>query len=85
MLARSVQLRPLAATGLRTMASHSFVPFEWSDALNLDSRLTEEERMVRDSAYDYCQEQLQPRIVQAWRHEEFDREIMTEMGALGMP
>jgi len=66
------------------MASHSFVPFEWSDALNLDSRLTEEERMVRDSAYDYCQEQLQPRIVQAWRHEEFDREIMTEMGALGM-
>jgi len=88
LLVMSVALRScaarLGAVSRRTMASKAFVPFEWSDALNLDSRLTEEERMVRDSAYDYCQEQLQPRIVQAWRHEEFDREIMTEMGSLGM-
>ncbi|HEY8352452.1 MAG TPA: acyl-CoA dehydrogenase, partial [Sphingomonadales bacterium] len=46
--------------------------------------LTEEERMVRDSARDYCQENLMPRVLEAHRHERFDREIMTEMGSLGL-
>jgi glutaryl-CoA dehydrogenase len=74
-----------AALGaVRPYSSKPFVEFDWKDALNLESQLTEDERMVRDTAYDYCQEQLQPRIVQDWRHEKFDREIMTEMGALGM-
>lgn len=58
--------------------------FDWRDPLLLDSQLTEEERMIRDAARAYCQEQLMPRILQANRHEKFDPAIMTEMGALGL-
>ena len=57
--------------------------FQWDDALRLDLLLTDEERMVRDSARAYCQEKLQPRVLMANRNETFDRDIMTEMGALG--
>jgi glutaryl-CoA dehydrogenase len=57
--------------------------FDWADPLLLDEALTEEERMVRDSARAYCQENLLPRVLEAHRHERFDREIMNEMGALG--
>ena len=57
--------------------------FVWDDALLLDEQLTEDERMVRDSARAYCQEKLFPRVLEANRHERFDREIMNEMGALG--
>jgi glutaryl-CoA dehydrogenase len=57
--------------------------FDWADPLLLDEALTEEERMVRDSARAYCQEKLLPRVVEANRHERFHREIMNEMGALG--
>ena len=58
--------------------------FNWEDPFDLDGMLTEEERMVRDSARDYCQENLMPRVLEAHRHERFDREIMTEMGSLGL-
>src|SRR6478609_10180537 len=57
--------------------------FDWADPLLLDEALSEEERMVRDSAHAYCQENLFPRVLEANRHERFDREIMDEMGALG--
>jgi glutaryl-CoA dehydrogenase len=57
--------------------------FKWDDALLLEDQLTEEERMVRDSARGYAQASLMPRIVQANRHEKFDRAIITEMGELG--
>jgi glutaryl-CoA dehydrogenase len=57
--------------------------FDWADPLLLDEALTEEERMVRDSARAYCQEKLLPRVLKANRHERFDREIMNEIGALG--
>jgi glutaryl-CoA dehydrogenase len=57
--------------------------FDWADPLLLEEALTEEERMVRDSARAYCQEKLMPRVIAANRHERFDREIMNEMGALG--
>jgi glutaryl-CoA dehydrogenase len=57
--------------------------FDWADPLRLVEALSEEERMVRDSAHDYCQEKLFPRVLEANRHERFDREIMNEMGALG--
>jgi len=57
--------------------------FEWTDPLLIDELLTEDERMVRDSAHAYCQEKLFPRVLEANRHERFDREIMNEMGALG--
>ena len=57
--------------------------FQWEDPLQLEEQLTDEERMVRDAARDYCQEKLQPRILEANRKERFDREIMNEMGRLG--
>ncbi|TDJ20579.1 MAG: acyl-CoA dehydrogenase [Gammaproteobacteria bacterium] len=57
--------------------------FDWQDPLLLDGLLTEEERMVRDSARDYCQDKLMPRILEANRREIFDPEILAEMGALG--
>lgn len=57
--------------------------FKWDDALLLDDQLTEDERMVRDSAQAYCQEKLMPRVLEANRHEKFDRAIMNEMGELG--
>jgi len=57
--------------------------FQWEDALLLEDQLTEDERMVRDSAHGYCQEKLMPRVLEANRHEKFDREIMREMGAMG--
>ncbi|ALO36527.1 acyl-CoA dehydrogenase [Colwellia sp. MT41] len=60
------------------------VHFNWQDPLLLDSLLTEEERLVRDSAHQYCQEKLMPRILLANRHEIFDLEIMKEFGALGL-
>ena len=57
--------------------------FQWEDPLSLESQLSEEERMIRDAARAYAQDKLMPRILMANRHETFDREIMTEMGALG--
>jgi len=58
--------------------------FNWQDPLSIDSLLTEEERMIRDSAHQYCQEKLMPRVLTANREERFDREIMTELGELGL-
>jgi glutaryl-CoA dehydrogenase len=57
--------------------------FDWADPLLLEEALSEEERMVRNSARAYCQEKLMPRVLEANRHERFDRDIMNEMGALG--
>jgi glutaryl-CoA dehydrogenase len=59
-------------------------PFNWQDPMSIDSQLTEEERMIRDTAFDYCQEKLLPRVLEANRHEHFDREIMSELGQLGL-
>ena len=58
--------------------------FQWDDPLLLDAQLTDEERMVRDTARTYCQEKLMPRILEANRREVFDRDIMREMGDLGL-
>ncbi|WP_370279325.1 acyl-CoA dehydrogenase [Pontibacterium sp.] len=58
--------------------------FNWSDPFDLNGQLTEEERIIRDSTREYCQEKLMPRILEANRHETFDREIMEELGALGL-
>ena len=56
----------------------------WEDPLLLEGQLSEEERLVRDAARAYCQEKLMPRIVAAFRHETFEREVISEMGELGM-
>jgi glutaryl-CoA dehydrogenase len=56
----------------------------WKDPFLMDDLLTDEERMIRDTAHAYCQDNLKPRVVEANRHEVFHREIMTEMGDLGL-
>src|SRR6266536_2559898 len=58
--------------------------FNWEDPLDLEGQLSEEERMVRDTARGYAQEKLFPRVLKAYREESFDRAIMSEMGALGL-
>ena len=58
--------------------------FDWQDALNLESQLTEEEIMIRDASHAYCQEKMLPRITLANRNEVFHREIMSELGELGL-
>ena len=57
--------------------------FRWDDPLDLDGRLTEDERMIADAARDYARERLLPGVVKAFAEERFDREIMSEMGELG--
>jgi glutaryl-CoA dehydrogenase len=58
--------------------------FNWEDPLNLDGDLTEEERMVRDSARAFSQDKLMPRVRLAWREEKVDKELLPEMGAVGL-
>ncbi|WP_439577090.1 acyl-CoA dehydrogenase [Elioraea sp.] len=57
--------------------------FNWEDPLLLEEQLTEDERMIRDSARDYAQEKLMTRVLEANRHERFDRAIMNEFGSMG--
>jgi glutaryl-CoA dehydrogenase len=57
--------------------------FSWQDPLLVEAQLTDEERMVRESARAYAQDKLMPRVVEANRHERFDRDVLSEMGALG--
>ena len=58
--------------------------FNWQDPFQLDQQLTDEERMVRDTARDYAQNKLAPRVQQAFREEFTHREIFNEMGELGL-
>ena len=58
--------------------------FKWDDPFLLNDQLTDEERMVRDTARKYCQDKLMPRILEANRNETFDRTSMDEMGSLGL-
>lgn len=58
--------------------------FDWADPLLLEQQLTQEERMVRDTARQYAQDKLAPRILEAFRHEKMDASIFREMGALGL-
>ncbi|TVP91793.1 MAG: acyl-CoA dehydrogenase [Pseudomonadaceae bacterium] len=64
--------------------AESKASFNWEDPLLLDQQLTEEERMVRDSAAQYCREKLMPRVLNSFRNEETDIAIFREMGELGL-
>ena len=64
--------------------SNTKAPFQWADPFLLDQQLTEDERMVRDAAYAYCQEKLAPRVLEMFRHEKTDLTIFREMGELGL-
>jgi len=68
---------PDTARGLRAS-------FKWDDPLLLDAQLTEDERMIRDAAAQYCQDKLAPRVTDAFLDESTDPEIFREMGALGL-
>ena len=73
-----------ASTGAITQKARVEGKFNWQDPLLLTQQLTDEERMIMQAAHDYCQDKLMPRIVEANRHEKFDREIMNELGELGL-
>ena len=66
------------------MGEPAILPFDWADPFDLDSQLTDEEKLVRDTAEGYAQEKLQPRVTKAYLDEDFDRSILTEMGELGL-
>jgi glutaryl-CoA dehydrogenase len=72
------------ATKREKVAHAKEVSFNWEDPLDLEGELSEEERMVRDTARDYAQGQLFPRVLEANRLERFDRNIVSEMGELGL-
>ncbi len=57
--------------------------FQWNDAMLLNEQLNDDERAIVEAAHTFCQERLQTRVLMAARHEKFDREIMTEAGAMG--
>ena len=58
--------------------------FNWADPLLLDTQLSEDERMVREAAREYCQDKLAPRVQEAFRHEKTDTAIFREMGEIGL-
>lgn len=58
--------------------------FQWQDPFHLDEQLTADERMIRDAAYEYCQDKLMPRVQDMFRHEKTDASIFREMGELGL-
>ncbi len=74
----------LALESTSTPISKEKARFDWEDPLLLKDSLTEEERMVRDTARDYSQDKLMPRVLEANRNEVFHREIMNELGELGL-
>jgi len=71
------------ATATETRPESKWAKFDWQDPLLFEELLSEDERMVRDTARDYAQDKLMPRILEANRKEQFDPSIMREMGALG--
>ena len=66
------------------MIEQNITAFDWVDAFAMDDQLSDEERMVRDTAEAYAQDKLQPRVTQAYVEDRFDRAIMSEMGELGL-
>ncbi|HET8611840.1 MAG TPA: acyl-CoA dehydrogenase [Sphingomonas sp.] len=66
------------------MAEPAISPLDWADPFDLSDQLNDEERLVRDTAHGYAQDKLLPRVTSAYLDERFDREILTEMGALGL-
>jgi glutaryl-CoA dehydrogenase len=73
----------MSATTEASRGKSQFTAFQWDDALRLDGQLSEDERAIRDAAHAFCQEKLFTRVLEANRHEHFDRSIMNEMGEMG--
>ena len=68
------------ARAQKSTAPLSDAAFDWQDPLDLEGELSEDERMVRDTARAYAQDKLFPRVLTAYREERFDREVVNEMG-----
>ena len=66
------------------MSKESISPLNWSDPFVLSDQLSEEENLIRETARAYAQEKLLPRVTNAYLNEHFDRNIMSELGELGM-
>ncbi len=69
---------------LRAKDAPDLNAFDWADPFKFDAQLSEDERMIRDSANAYCQEKLQPRVLKAFEEEQTDPEIFREMGEMGL-
>ncbi len=67
-----------------TKSSPKLAEFQWDDAFLFDDQLSEDEKLIRDTARAYAQEKLQPRVIDAYAHEKTDRSIFNEMGELGL-
>jgi len=72
------------AAPVRRPSSATKAAFRWEDPLDIESELTPEERMVRDSAHRFGQEKLFPGVIEAYREEKFDRDVFRQMGELGL-
>jgi glutaryl-CoA dehydrogenase len=80
----AAQSLPPKSSRLKAKEAPDLSSFTWNDPFLLDDQLTDDERMIRDSAAAYAQDKLQPRIIAAYRNEETDPSIFREMGALGL-
>ncbi|KAH9222350.1 acyl-CoA dehydrogenase/oxidase [Leptodontidium sp. 2 PMI_412] len=81
--AAAAAARPVVAA--RSYAAHATPqPFDWQDPLNAASLFTEEELAISETAEAYCQERMLPRVLQAYRDENYDKKILEEMGELGL-
>jgi glutaryl-CoA dehydrogenase len=76
--------RPAEKIAAQPAAGPKDQPFNWEDPLDLEGELSEEERMVRDTARGFAQDKLFPQILKAYREERFDRSVISDMGALGL-
>ncbi|PLN82205.1 putative glutaryl-CoA dehydrogenase [Aspergillus taichungensis] len=81
---RHLRANRLCTAPLRTAAVRGYATFNWEDPLAASELYTEEELAIQETARQYCQEQLQPRVLDAYRNENYDRRILEEMGELGL-
>jgi glutaryl-CoA dehydrogenase len=75
---------PDIAMATTTTKTSTKTPFHWNDPFLLDRQLTDDERMVRETARDYCRDKLAPRVLDMFRNETVDTSIFREFGALDM-
>lgn len=81
-LRRAVRQRPQCRA--YAQGSAVAVPFDWKDPLGANNLFTEEELAIAETAEQYCQERMQPRVLEAYRSENYDKKILEEMGELGL-
>ncbi|QKX64064.1 uncharacterized protein TRUGW13939_11237 [Talaromyces rugulosus] len=82
---QAFRIRPAASVGVQKGRWASSAPaFNWEDPLAASELYTEEELAIQDTARQYCQERLQPRVLEAYRNEDYDRKILLEMGEIGL-